>query len=75
MAADLDKAVIDLELRSDGSVRFQISGLPGGDCEELEALLLEVLQGTVQDRGHTHEFYQRVEAGLGQRLRALLGRG
>jgi hypothetical protein len=75
MAADLDKAVIDLELRTDGSVRFHISGLPGPDCEELELLLLELLQGELRERRHTPEFYTRVEASLGQRLRALLGRG
>jgi hypothetical protein len=71
---DLDKAVVDLEIRPDGSVRFHVSGLPGPACEQLEAILLEVLRGEVSEREHTEEFYQRVQQGLGQRLKALLGR-
>ena len=75
MELDLDRAIIDLEIRPDGSVTFHVSGLPGPACQQLEAILLEVLRGDVTDRSHTAEFYQEVQQGLGQRLKALLGRG
>jgi len=71
---DLERAVIDLEIRTDGSVQFHISGLPGPACEQLENVLLELLRGEVTERSHTPEYYQ-VQQGLGQRLRALLKRG
>ncbi len=72
---DLERAVIDLSIRPDGSVSFHVSGLPGPACEQLEAVLLEILRGDVTEREHTPEFYQQVRQGLGQRLKALLGRG
>ncbi len=75
MAADLEHAVVELEIRTDGSVRFHVSGLPGPACEDLEGILLEILQGEVTERSRTSEYYQQVEQGLGQRLRALLRRG
>lgn len=75
MAVELDRAVIDLEIRADGSVTFHISGLPGQECEQLEAVLLEVLRGEVTERHHTAEFYQQVQPSLRRRLAALLGRG
>jgi hypothetical protein len=75
VAIDLSQAIIDLEIRPDGSVRFEVSGLPGPDCQQLEAILLEVLQGEVRERSHTAEFYDEVKRTLGQRLGALLGRG
>jgi hypothetical protein len=72
---DLSKAVIDLEIRPDGSVRFEVSGLPGPACQQLEVILLEVLQGEVTERSRTAEFYEEARQGLGQRIKALLGRG
>ena len=72
---ELDEAVIELEIRPDGSVTFHVSGLPGAACEQVEAILLEVLRGEVTERGHTSEFYEEVRRGLGQRLGALLRRG
>ena len=74
-----DDPTIEIKIRPDGSVHFEVSGVPGAGCEELEALLLEALQGEVTDREHTPEYHQRAErgqsAGLGQRLRNLLKRG
>ncbi len=72
---DLDSAVIELEIKPDGSVRFHVSGLPGAACEQLELILVEILRGEVVEREHTPEYYQQVRQGLGQRLKALLGRG
>ncbi|MFH1465728.1 MAG: DUF2997 domain-containing protein [Pseudomonadota bacterium] len=74
MALDLDKAVVDLEIRPDGTVRFVVSGMPGPACEQLEALLLAALRGEVTEREHTPEYHQQAEISLGQRLKALLGR-
>ena len=71
----IESAVVDLEIRPDGTVRFMVSGMPGAACEQLEALLLEALRGEVCEREHTPEYHRQVEASLGQRLKALLGRG
>ena len=70
----LPDGTIEIELRPDGSVRFEVKGAPGEGCEALEKALLEALQGEVESREHTPEFYARQATGIGTRLRALLGR-
>ena len=71
MAPDrFQDAVIDLEIAPDGGVRFHVSGLPGPACEELEAVLLQILKGEVLEKEYTAEFYQQVQQTLGQRLKA-----
>ena len=72
---NLENAVIDLEIRPDGTVRFHVSGVPGAACERLETVLLALLNSEVVDREHTPEFHQRVVQGLGERLKALVRRG
>lgn len=72
---NLENASVEVEIRPDGTVRFHVSGLPGPDCERLEAVLVTALRGEVKEREHTPEFYQRVAGGLGQRLSAFLRRG
>ena len=69
-----DDPVVELEVRPDGTVRFEVSGVPGEGCEELERLLLAALGGEVVERERTREWYARAEAGLGARLRSRLKR-
>ncbi len=72
-----DEPVIDLEILPDGTVRFEIDGVAGEDCEALERLVLEALGGEVVSRERTRAFYARTgaKAGVAQRLRSLLKRG
>ncbi len=69
-----DDPVIELEIRPDGSVRFEVSGVAGEGCEELEALLLSALRGEVTARERTREWYARPRAGLDARQRSRLKR-
>ena len=71
----LQDAELQIEIRPDGTVRFEVAGVPGSGCEALERLLLEALQGEVIDREHTAEFYQPTQQlSLGERVRAWLQR-
>lgn len=71
-----DDAEIQIEIRPDGTIRFEVGGVPGAGCEALEALMLEALGTEVLDREHTAEFYQqpRSRVGLAARLKNLLKR-
>jgi hypothetical protein len=66
------RPTIDLEIRPDGTVHFEVTGAPGRACEDLEALLLEILKGEVISREHNPEFYQAES--LREKLQVLLGR-
>ncbi|MCK6502392.1 DUF2997 domain-containing protein [Myxococcota bacterium] len=70
-----DRAEIVLEIGPDGKVRFEVKGVPGQGCEELERLLLQALHSPAQDRERTPEFHQPARTGgLLGRLQAGLGR-
>jgi len=76
--ADLPRdAEIQIEIRPDGTVHFEVSGIPGDGCEAVERLLLEALRGEVVERERTSEFWQQQQssgASVGDRLKAWLGR-
>ncbi|RME22127.1 MAG: DUF2997 domain-containing protein [Deltaproteobacteria bacterium] len=74
LGPDFDDAEIALEIGPDGRVRFEISGVPGEGCEELERLLVAAIGGRVEHREHTPEYYQRRRRGLASALRAVLGK-
>jgi len=78
VADPFDDAEIQIEIRPDGTVRFEVAGVPGAGCEELEKLVLEALRGEVVDREHTSAFYQRSDSeqasGLSERLKAWMRR-
>ena len=69
-------AEIQIEIRPDGTIRFEVGGVPGAGCEELERLMLEALGTEVTDRERTAEFYQRTteQASIATRLRNFLKR-
>lgn len=69
-----DDPVIDLEILPDGTVRFEVSGVPGAKCEDIERLVVEALGGKVVSREHTPAFHVRAEAGVFGRMKALLGK-
>ena len=65
---------IELEIRPDGTVRFEVSGLPREECEALEKIVLEALGGEVVGRECTPESFARARRSLGEALRAVLKR-
>ena len=69
-------AEIQIEIRPDGTIRFEVGGVPGAGCEVLERLMLEALGTEVTDRERTAEFYQQTstQSSLTTRLRNLLKR-
>jgi hypothetical protein len=69
-------AEIQIEIRPDGTIRFEVAGMVGEGCEALEQLMLEALGTPVTDRERTAAFYQRTAASgrLADRLRNLLKR-
>lgn len=74
LGSDFDEAEIELEIGPDGKIRFEVMGVPGQGCEELERVLLAALDSPVLSRSHSPEFYLRRRAGLAGALKALLGR-
>ncbi len=76
MDKDLENAEIQIAIHPDGTVRFEVSGVPGEGCEAIERLLLEVLRGEVLDRERTAEFWQGqgAAASTAERLIAWLKR-
>jgi hypothetical protein len=78
MSDPLDDAEIQIEIRPDGTVRFEVAGVPGAGCEALEKLMLEALGGEVTDRERTAAFYQtnaaEAQSSLSDRLRAWMQR-
>ncbi len=74
LGPDFDDAEIALEIGPDGKIRFEVSGVPGDGCEELERLLIAALGSKLQSREHTPEFYQRRKTGLASTLKAFLGK-
>ncbi len=69
-----DEPVVELEIRPDGTVRFEVSGAPGTACEDLAELVLAALQGRETDREHTEEYYRQTREGLVSSLRSRLKR-
>lgn len=67
------KPTVELEIGPDGVIRFEISGVSGKGCEELEAALIQALGGQVVAQERTPEYYQ--SAGLMGKLKAVLGKG
>ncbi len=55
-------AEVQIELQPDGTVRFEVSGVPGEGCEALERMLVEALGGEVTSRERTAQFYQQAAA-------------
>lgn len=74
LGAGFDDAEIELTIGPDGKVRFEVSGVPGEGCEELERLLLAALGSSAEAREHTPEYYARTKGGVGSRLKAWLGK-
>lgn len=70
-----DEAEVILEVRPDGTVRFEVKGVSGKACEDIERLVLEALGTNVTHRERTPEYYARAETGAKARLRSLLKRG
>ena len=68
----VNQPTIELEIAPDGSIRFQVSGVPGNGCEDLEKLVLEALGAEAKTREHTPEYH--AHAGVADRLRAFLKR-
>lgn len=52
-------AEVQIEIRPDGTIRFEVAGVPGEGCEALEKLMLEALGTEVTHRERTPEFYQK----------------
>lgn len=71
---DFDDAEIELEIQPDGTIRFEVGGVPGQGCEELEKVLLAALGSPVLARERTPEFYARRKTGVAAGLKALLGK-
>ena len=69
-----DGAEISLTIDPDGKVRFEVSGVPGEGCEELERILLRALGSPVEHREHSPEYYARTKGGLADKVKAFLGR-
>ncbi len=69
-----DDPIIDMEILPDGTVRFEVSGVPGAKCEDIERLVVEALRGKVVARVHTPAFHVRADAGVLGRVKALLGK-
>lgn len=69
-------AEIQIEIRPDGTIRFEVGGVPGAGCEALEKLMLEAIGTEVTDRERTAAFYQQpaVAQSLGERLKNFLKR-
>ena len=67
------KPTVKLKVGPDGRVSFEISGVSGKACEELEAALLAALGGEVEARERTPEYYQG--QGLLGKVKAALGKG
>lgn len=74
LGPDFDEAEVALTIGPDGKVRFEVKGVPGEGCEQLERLLLEALGAPAEAREHTPEFYQRTRRGAAERVKAWLGR-
>lgn len=66
---------IQIEIRPDGTVRFEIDGVVGEDCEALEKLMLEAVGGEVVDRQCAPAFFQRQSAVTEEAARTKLRRG
>ena len=64
---------VELAIGPDGTVKFEVSGISGQGCEELEAALLRALGATAQSRERTPEFYEG--QGILHRMKAALGKG
>ena len=73
MAHD-DHPEIELLIAPDGSVRFEVSGVSGEDCDALEAELLKILRGEIVEQEHTPEYYTEQATGLVGRLLQRLGK-
>ncbi len=71
---EFDDAEIQIELRPDGTVRFEVGGVPGAGCEALEQRVLAALGGRVVAREHTASFYQSPKLSLLGRAQRWLGR-
>lgn len=63
LGPDFDSAEVVLEIGPDGKVRFEVKGVPGQGCEELERLLLQALGSPVEDRTRSPEYYQAARVG------------
>ena len=58
-----DEPEVTIEVRPDGTVRFEVSGVSGVDCEAVEQLVLAALRGDVVERERTSEYYARAASG------------
>ena len=74
LGAEFDDAEVELSIAPDGSLRFEVSGVPGQGCEELERILLAALAGTVESKERTPEYHQRARGGLFDGVKAWLGK-
>lgn len=70
-----DEPVVELEVRPDGTVRFEVSGAPGAACEEWAELVLAALDGREVSREQTEETYRKPRRRLSERLRSRLKGG
>jgi len=70
-----DEPVVELEVRPDGTVRFEVSGAPGAACEEWAELVLAALDGREVSRELTEEYYRQTRQRLTDRLRSRLKGG
>lgn len=67
-----EKPAVNLEISPEGKVHFKIEGLSGKECEDLEKALVTALQGEVESRERTAEYYQGT--GPLQRLARIFGK-
>ncbi|MCB9777527.1 MAG: DUF2997 domain-containing protein [Alphaproteobacteria bacterium] len=74
LGPEFDDAEVTLTIAPDGSLRFEISGVPGEGCEQLERVLLAALSGSVEDRERTPEYHQRRKTGVLGGVKAWLGK-
>lgn len=74
LGSEFDEAEVVLEILPDGRIRFEVGGVPGQGCEELEKVLLAALGSPVESREHTPEFYARRRSGVAGALKAWLGK-
>lgn len=74
LGSEFDDAEVELTIAPDGSLRFQVSGVPGEGCEELERILLASLGGQLESKERTPEYHQRAKGGLFDGVKAWLGK-
>ncbi len=70
-----DEPTIELVIAPDGTVRFEVKGVSGADCEALEQLVREAVGGEVRARERTAEYYAERRSAAVERLRTRLKRG